>query len=944
MNTSENEKNSSVPSTREWQEIKDLFEAASVLDGKEREKFLDEACLGREDLRREIERLLGAFESCESFLEKPAMDAAAGLFDDKNTLLANHTTGNLENLVAGTILASRYRIIGLLGRGGMGEVYRAEDIKLSQTVALKFLPDKLEKEKAALSRFIGEVRTARSVAHANVCRVFDIGEVEGRHFISMEYVDGDDLSSLLRRVGRLPSERAIEISRQLCTGLYAIHEAGILHRDFKPANIIIDSKGKARITDFGIAGAAAEITKEEIRIGTPAYMSPEQITGKEISHKSDIYALGLVLYEIFTGKQAFKADSIPELIRKHQTEQPTNPSEFVKDIDPLVESLIFQCLQKNPANRPPSALHIAMALPGGNPLQVALEAGKTPSPEMVAAAPKKGALRPAVSLLLLAAVLLGIGFTMAISKRVALHRMVPLDKSPEVLRERSRELAEKFGYPANDSTYGFWRDPGYLNYLRDNDSNPTRWQKLSTGQPAVYKFWYRQSLEPLVPFSYERITFQDPPNNLPGMTQIYLDTRGRLLYFEAVPPPTEETLTRGAPTAFDWEDVFKEAGLSEKDFSEAELRGMPPARAFDERRAWTGRYTDQPDIPVRVEAAAYRGRLVQFEIIEPWTQPREQRAIAAYGSEVRGFLLIAIFFTVLIVGAWLAVKNVRGGRSDLRGATRVALFLFILRTINSTLGKHHVASIDEAWIIITSLQNDIFWSCFAGLLYLAFEPYLRKYAPDRVISWNRLLAGDWRDPLVGRDILLGGAIGLIFVALSSLRFFIPIWLGEAPVPYSITSANGAMLLGARGFPILFLTQTGSSLIFAFTLSFLVLFFSLLLRRNWLGNAAVWLLLFIFQMVSELASGNLKGGIFLAFLIPTVLVLTAVRFGVLATVAMFLFYHIVLFYPFTSDLSAWYSGDFLFCAGVLVALAVYGFYTSLAGQKIFETGFIKEVEG
>ena len=177
---------------------------------------------------------------------------------------------------------TRYRIIGLIGKGGMGEVYKAEDLKLNQTVALKFLPENLEKNEAALNRFIGEVRTARQVSHPNVCRVFDIGDINGKHFLSMEYVDGDDLSSLLRRIGRLPSDKAVEISRQICLGLHAIHDAGILHRDLKPANIIIDSKGKARITDFGIAGLEADISKEEIRVGTPAYMSPEQITGKKL--------------------------------------------------------------------------------------------------------------------------------------------------------------------------------------------------------------------------------------------------------------------------------------------------------------------------------------------------------------------------------------------------------------------------------------------------------------------------------------------------------------------------------------------------------------------------------------------------------------------------------------------------------------------------------------
>src|SRR5256885_10986447 len=154
-----------------------------------------------------------------------------------------------SRFVPGTILAERYRIVGLLGEGGMGKVYRADDLKLGQPVALKFLPPALASDPLGLIRFRNEVRVAREVTHANVCRVYDIGEAESQHFISMEYVDGEDLKSLLRRIGRLPQDKAVEIARQLCMGLAAAHDKGVLHRDLKPANIMIDGRGKARITD-----------------------------------------------------------------------------------------------------------------------------------------------------------------------------------------------------------------------------------------------------------------------------------------------------------------------------------------------------------------------------------------------------------------------------------------------------------------------------------------------------------------------------------------------------------------------------------------------------------------------------------------------------------------------------------------------------------------------
>ena len=167
------------------------------------------------------------------------------------------------------MLAGRYRMVGLLGRGGMGEVYRADDLKLGQPVALKFLPTDVERDSDRLERFLTEVRLSLKVTHPNVCRAFDIAQADGRHFLSMEYVDGEDLASLLRRIGRLPEDKATEIARQICAGLAAAHDEGVLHRDLKPANVMIDGRGRAKITDFGIAGATAGIVGAEARAGTP---------------------------------------------------------------------------------------------------------------------------------------------------------------------------------------------------------------------------------------------------------------------------------------------------------------------------------------------------------------------------------------------------------------------------------------------------------------------------------------------------------------------------------------------------------------------------------------------------------------------------------------------------------------------------------------------------
>jgi hypothetical protein len=275
---------------------------------------------------------------------------------------ALHPSRGEGRFAAGTLIGERYRIISLLGRGGMGEVFRADDLALGQPVALKFLPESMTDE-LTLERFRNEVRIARRISHPNVCRVYDIGETDNQVFLSMEYVDGEDLSSLLGRIGPLPWNKAREIARQICTGLAAAHDKGVLHRDLKPSNIMLDGRGEALIMDFGLAGLAHEI--DDVRSGTPSYMAPEQLAGKEVTARSDIYALGLVLHELFTGKPAFQGKTLDEIVRVRRESTPLRPSTLVRDLDPAVDLVILRCLEEEPENRPASALMVSAALPGG---------------------------------------------------------------------------------------------------------------------------------------------------------------------------------------------------------------------------------------------------------------------------------------------------------------------------------------------------------------------------------------------------------------------------------------------------------------------------------------------------------------------------------------------------------------------------------------------------
>ena len=312
---------------------KDLFLAALERPVDERSGFLTEVCGGDAVLRAEVESLL-------QFHQAPDPAGPDG-----------STEGERAVFVPGEVFAGRYRMVELIGRGGMGDVWRASDLVLETEVALKVIESA---SSAARERIFTEVRLARQITHPAVCRVFDVGESDGVIFFSMELVRGEDLAALLRRVGRLPQEKVVEIGRQLCAGVAAAHAQGVLHRDLKPANVLVDDAGFVRISDFGIA-----IQREDARrhsyTGTPAYMAPEQRTkGTPVSERTDVYALGLVLYDLLVGGRPRPTFD--------DTASPPALSTLLTNIDPHLEQIIMEAISPDPADRPASVLEIASVL------------------------------------------------------------------------------------------------------------------------------------------------------------------------------------------------------------------------------------------------------------------------------------------------------------------------------------------------------------------------------------------------------------------------------------------------------------------------------------------------------------------------------------------------------------------------------------------------------
>ena len=258
-----------------------------------------------------------------------------------------------EELTRGTLFTDRYEIIEELGKGGMGKVYRVEDTKVKEEVALKLINAEIALDKKTIERFSNELKLARKITHKNICRMYDLGEERGRHYLTMEYVSGQDLKGLIRQTGQLTVGKAISIAKQICDGLTEAHSLGIVHRDLKPNNIMIDRGGNAKIMDFGIARAVKgkSITGSGVMIGTPQYMSPEQVEGKDVDLRSDIYSLGIILYEMLTARVPFEGDTPLTVGVKQKTKTPKDPKFYNELIPDDLNQLILKCLEKEKENR-----------------------------------------------------------------------------------------------------------------------------------------------------------------------------------------------------------------------------------------------------------------------------------------------------------------------------------------------------------------------------------------------------------------------------------------------------------------------------------------------------------------------------------------------------------------------------------------------------------------
>jgi len=828
----------------------------------------------------------------------------------------------------GTRLGTRYRVVGLLGRGGMGEVYRADDLELSQSVALKFLPEKVARNAADLARLRQEVRIARQIAHPNVCRTYDIAEADGQVFVVMEYVDGEDLASVLRRLGRPTPDKALEIARQLCLGLGAAHENGVLHRDLKPANIMIDGRGRVRITDFGLAGTVEELAAESGGAGTPGYMAPEQLRGGAASAQSDIFALGLVLYELFTGKRATDVTPRPDSSRPDSDSTPRTPSSLVAGVDPAVERVILRCLERDPARRPQSAYAVFGALPGGDPLAAAVAAGETPSPELVANAGVEGSVRPLYAgLAVLAAVLSLIGISAIQSP---LFR--EFGKPPSVLSVRADEILTRLtGHPAPKYSADGLR---YAPAAKDSSSLAAAKKGPELLPEPAKQYWRRWSPSGFVTEDLHAAKpgLKDPPQSYPGSGIVLLDMQGRLLALEAVPLSGADSSASQAP---DWSALLEAAGRDP-----ARVVGVPPPAAFvataDTVAEW--RLSNPAAPETTLAAAAVHGHVIR---VETFAGRRALGQLATNANDLTPKVqewvqLLLLLVAPIIGGIILARRNLRAKRGDIRGAMVVGIWLVVLYLLyhlfSTKLGEVGLLAILVGGTDGAPLGHALIHGVTMTLAYLAIEPYVRRLWPSVLVSWARLVAGRLRDPIIGRDVLIGAAAGGIFSFLFAGAPGLERALGFHVEPVRLTG----FLLDT----VVSLPSTVSDVCLALALGFIrttTFYTIMLILRFVLRNsrlAAIATLVVFVLALADYSSKALGLDLLIAFLAWGTATWISVRFGYVALIVIVTVAELSASLPWTLDFSSWVAPQTMFAWGVMALLLGYGFLTAVGGKSLF----------
>ncbi|MBD3674224.1 MAG: serine/threonine protein kinase [Planctomycetaceae bacterium] len=913
--------------------------------------------------------------------------------------MASSADSHHGRFLPGVKIDNRYRIVSMVGKGGMGEVYRADDLKLGHTVALKFLPPELSEDPKRLEYFLNEVRLTRQISHPNVCRVYDIGEVDGQQFLSMEYIDGEDLNLLLRRIGKLPHDKGVEIAQQICAGLAAAHEKGVLHRDLKPANIMLDGRGQVRITDFGLAKLAVDVEEGEIA-GTPAYMAPEQLTRGQATIQSDLFSLGLILHEIFTGKSVLKPRPIPELMRLHEDSSVSQLVSNSTDIDPVVLHVISQCLEKEAPERPASASSVALALPGGDPLAAAMAAGETPSPEMVAASGGSGLLSLPKAGIYLTIILIELVAAVYFAGRESLTKNMSEYDSPAMLAQEAHDLlvnldlVEKKPVDEEDDAV---TDFGYqLNLSRaDGESTQQDWE-----------FWYRQSPDKLtypltlgMPMFWgmSQPSLNDPPVDKPGMIALRLNSQKQLRELRVVLDPVYNSISKqeSGPSAQGTESL---ASIDRRLFAAANLidtarsdngagsgeidvlverqqqqlqerfdvttlgLASSPVRG-DEYLVYTPKPMDDetkielPENLERIEIVKQAGNLVYFRVVEsdlrtnaivPLVKAKEKGKTKAKASSysIKEFKadiqkigkLLGEFTSMLILPILMILswRNVSNGRADKRNGWRFALLAFTIIAVKYRLEMGFTLEFLRETLRLAAGAAFMMW-----LYYLALEPIMRRFWPRILTVWSRAMAGRWRDPIVGQSLLAGLVVGL---ALPYLYYLMDchqihldyLWKETGGTTKPVQFGQLKSLSGIRGGMMNLLSQFYHAMRLGTYLTINLVLWRALLKNNWWAAIVASPLMLLFWHSHLVTNPSTITVMFLIYYGSFAFLL--IRFGIVAAGTMLVSNGIVATCLLDHN---WVGPDVtatVFGVCVLLTMALFAFYTSIGGTRTLQEKF------
>jgi len=611
------------------------------------------------------------------------------------------------------------------------------------------------------------------------------------------------------------------------------------------------------------------------------------------------------------------------LIRLQENAQIVSMSSIAAEIDPAVEKAVRRCLDPVPARRPATALSVAAALPGGDPLAAALAAGETPSPELVAASGKTEGLAPKISVplvLALAALIIAVPFGRT---NVELHSFVPMDLSADTLAEKVREQAAQFGYRAApaDRKYDLHWAYDAMWATRQNTRTRQDKRRCFEVEPPL-QLGYRESPLPLVASPDGEVTEERPAPIVSGMIEAWVNSKGELRRFLAVPPQVDAS-TAAQPIGPQM--ISRAIGFDLSKWEETAPR-YTPLYAFDWLKAWKGRHPTLP-LDVAVQASAWRGRITEVQVIWPWTiagRAPESRQSSSNNS-LTSLIEKITSGLVILFSVFLAARKIKAGRGDRRGAARLASAVFALGALAWAFWAHWVADIGMLEVFATNAAGWVSSAVLIWFLYIGLEPEVRARWPKSIVSWSRVLAGRWQDPLVGADVLWGALVGLAIVAL----FMGPNWWDVAHGGMS-PSANAGVGANTRYWIAHILNRARDAAEFGLIVVFAIFCLRAVLRKDWLASIAAALLL------AAQESGVWQGHVIVNYafyvVIFTALTFAILRLGLVSTMVAIFFANILLETPGAQTLSKPYEWTVVAYPLLALTIVAWAFWRT-SGQHL-----------